>query len=122
MKQRFVMLELPNNNKDERNILGVIKQTPSEVHDYRSILLEIQTIVASINKIRNNLIGGYTLTLQLFSEDKIHEIECNSLLQGKGDVREFATITEFAKWYKEDYSPKVIEQELKNKNKNSIKR
>lgn len=118
MKHQFVMLELPNNNKDERNILGVIKQTPSEVHDYRSILLEIQSIVASINQIRNSMINGYTLTLQLFSEDRIHELECNSILSGNGDVKEFDTITAFAKWYKEEYSPKIIEAELKKKTNN----
>ena len=42
---------MKNNIKEERNVLGVIKQPPAEVHDYRSILAEIQKIVAKINEI-----------------------------------------------------------------------
>ena len=96
MEKRFIMLELPNNIKEERNVLGVIKQPPAEVHDYRSILAEIQKIVAKIN-----------------------EIDCNNILDGNGAIREFDTIMAFSKWYKEEYSPKIIEGELKKKSNNS---
>ena len=119
MEKRFIMLELPNNIKEERNVLGVIKQPPAEVHDYRSILAEIQKIVAKINEIRSSVIGGYRLTLQLCDEDKINEMDCNNILDGNGAIREFDTIMAFSKWYKEEYSPKIIEGELKKKSNNS---
>ena len=80
MEKRFIMLELPNNIKEERNVLGVIKQPPAEVHDYRSILAEIQKIVAKINEIRNSVIGGYRLTLQLCDEDKINELQSSNAI------------------------------------------
>lgn len=122
MEKKFIMLELPNNVKEERNVLGIIKQPPAEVHNYRSVLFEIQTIANKINSIRNSITGGYRLTLQLFDEDKIKEIECNSILGGCGEIKTFNTIMDFAKWYTEEYSPTVIEKELQKKERLSDKR
>ena len=111
MEKRFVMLELPHNIKEEKNILGVIKQTPSEVHNYRECLLSIQSVAARINEIRKSVIGGYTITLHL--SDEINEENC--------DVPVFESIIDFAQWYLNDYGPKLINQELEEKSKRDSK-
>ncbi len=111
MEKKFVMLELPHNAKEEKNILGIITQPPSEVHNYRECLLSIQSVAARINEIRKSITGGYTLTLHLSSEidEKSH------------DIPVFETISDFANWYVNEYGPKLIEEELEEKSKKDLK-
>ena len=115
MADKFAVIEIPSVSKRRENTLAIINEHPKKVYDNKKALQAIHEITKFINSHRTESGRAYEVKFKLYKDEdnSLYEAECNRILSSPEEcAKEFETLNDFAKWYK-DYAQKII-KEIKN--------
>lgn len=115
MADKFAVIEIPSVSKRKENTLAIINEHPQKIHANKKALHAIYEITNYINSHRTEPGRAYAIKFKLYKEEDttLYEDECNRIIASPTDcAKEFDSINDFVKWYKE-YAPAVV-KEIKN--------
>ena len=111
MADKFVVIETPSVSKRKENIMAIINQDPKRIYEDKKSLVAIHEITKASNASRKSQGRAYSIRFKLYSEDDmtLYELECNRIIEEKEGAKEFSSVNEFTKWYK-DRAVEIIKE------------